>query len=475
MALDLSGFGIPERKYEGLYKIADTLAAREKTDAAAEANKAKKSGEGYKTLADITNIGTDFGTPYDSKIISLGNEIKQKGLKFLNDNKGASTEELRAYLFQDISNLNNYVNVSKSANKFIDGMMQGVDGDFYNKPALKKAVLQVGMYNDDGTLKDWNEVKFDEGTFDIAVSKYGRDIMQEDGFIKALKQAPTEEREIVTESRDASGRLIRSQTKETWHSWEQEEVDDKGKPTGIFRPKHMYAQDEGVNLKHEGEDVKIVTDDVFDYWYNKNRKMRDLVDAQAKFHSNEYEINGVKLDENSPQANMVKRAVLFDILDRNKSGKMQLKSSDKQRLPRTKSSGGRGASAAQQSQAYDENALHVALSEQKPTDGYYDVKEYINQGYKYGKKRFGKNGIKYNPQTKKFKISLVDEDGTESEVEESFEKVYSKIKTSNDKADMTFFQGFKTFNPNKGASKAKTKSSSGKTKTTASGKVITVP
>jgi hypothetical protein len=448
MALDLSGFGIPERKYEGLYKIADTLAAREKTDAAAEANKAKKSGEGYKTLADITNIGTDFGTPYDSKITAGIQDIRTKGDEFLKKNKNATTEELRAYLFPDISNLNNYVNVSKSANKFVDNILQNVDGDFYDKPALKKAVVQVGMYNDDGTLKDWNEVKFDEGIFDAAVSKYGKDIMKEDGFIKALRQEPVESREVTREERDDKGRLVTSKKSEKWHSWEQEEVDDKGKPTGRFGPKYAWAQDNGVNLKHDGADVKIVTDDVFDEWYNKNGKMRHLVDAKAKFHSNEYDLNGVKLDENSPQVELVKKAVLYDILDRNRSGKMEIESSDKKRLPKRASSG-RGPSASQQAQAYDENELHKALSEQNPTDGYYDVKEYINQGYKYGRKRFGKNGIKYNPTTKKFKISLVDENGDESEVEESYAKVYSKIKTSNDKADMTFFQGFKTFKPKK--------------------------
>jgi hypothetical protein len=448
MALDLSGFVIPENKFEGLYKAADTLAAREKTDTAALAAKNKKTGDAYKTLADITNIDADFGTPYDSRITAGVNNINEKGLKYLNDNKGATTEELRAYLYKDVSDLNNYVNVSKSARKYVDNMLQDVDGDFYDKPALKKAVFQIGMYNDDETQKDWNEVKFDEETFDKAVSKYGRDIMKEDGFIKALKQAPTQERKIVTESRDASGRLVRNEKEEKWHIWEQEELDDKGKPTGRYEPKHMYAQDEGVNLKHEGEDVKIATDDVFDYWYNRNRKMRDLVDAQAKFHSNEYDVDGVKLDENSPQAKLVKKAILFDILDRNRSGKMDIESTDKKRLPKT-GRGGRGPSASQQAQAYDENELHKALSEQNPTDGYYDVKEYINQGYKYGRKRFGKNGIKYNPTTKKFKISLVDENGDESEVEESYAKVYSKIKTSNDKADMTFFQGFKTFKPKK--------------------------
>lgn len=453
MALDLRGFVAPERKFEGFVDYAEGLAARKSAQQKAAEKNAEDVSNTINLLADPSKSLS--GSPSDPMVIKGFSDLRQKALGMAAENKNLTSQQLKTQLYPDIQKLAQYSITAKNTNQLVDDGVKQYDNKFYNTAKLKQDALKTLFFNDKGELKNLEEVQYNPDIFEQIISQRGTDIVNPAGITEALKTIPNVSEDVKTVNRDASGKLVETTFKKTWKPWEQEEVDDKNEPTGQFFPKYEIAKDGDQEILHEGQPVRVADRGVFDYFYNQSKPVRDFINSQSKLHAKDYELNGKKLDENSPQVEMVKRAILYDYLEQNRSGKTfegskTLAPKPKTASTRSGSGGGKKPTQGELDMAYDEGMLHSALSEQTPVDGYYDVSPYISKAYKYGAKSFGKKGIKYNPSTQKFKISLEDNDKKITEVEESFDKVFATLKGSNTDSDMKFFRNFKTFKP-KGA------------------------
>ena len=83
------------------------------------------------------------------------------------------------------------------------------------------------------------------------------------------------------------------------------------------------------------------------------------------------------------------------------------------------------------------------------SDGYVNATD-IFPGYKYGKKSFGKTGVKYNPDTQQFKLTVIDENGVASEEIKPFNEVFTIIQGSNSDKNLDFLDGFLEAKPRGG-------------------------
>jgi len=458
MALDLSGFVTPEQKFEGLYKLGEQLAEKRKEEAATKLAQQKLTLEREKAKSDdVKGFLSDLQKMVDPKdyfsvrtINSLGNAYSKIADAA---NKGASTNALRMLAVPVVNDIIKEDTVRNYINTNLEKSLSNFDKNNYDIAKLKQAVLNKIYKNPDGTDKNVDEIDFNENVFNDVLQNEGYDIVNSEAILKGIKEAPNTTVSVERTYKDKSGKEVSSLFETQMKPWE---MYDKEKNKIV--PRSMIAMDNNQPILHEGSPVNIVPDEVYIDFIRKNKANKDFLDAQAKLHLDEYSKQqmptaGVppessKIDINSPQAELVKKAILYDVLYQNKTGGIKRKEETKYPTPTKEGSkyGGYGTKSEAE-EAYDRDALHSTLDKQAPKDNYYDVSEYVIP-YKYGSKRFAKNGLMYNPSTKTFKLNLVDADGNALPPKElGFKEVYSQIKTSNPKDDMNFFKHFGTFVP----------------------------
>jgi hypothetical protein len=461
MALDLSGFVTPEQKFEGLYKLGEQLAEKRKEDAAIKLAQQKLTLEKDKAKSeDVKGFLSDLQKMVDPKDYYSKRVIGGLGKAYSELSKaaidGANTNTLRMVAVPLVNDIVKEAEVTKFINTNLDKDLSNFDKNSYNIPKLKETVLNTIFKNPDGTDKNIEEVDYNPNVFNDIIKNQGYDIVNSEAILKGIKEAPDVTASVEKTYKDPSGKQVSSAFETKMKPWEMYD-----KNTNQIVPKSMIAMDNNQPIMHEGQPINVVPDDVYTDFIRKNRANKDFLDSQANLHLDEYSKQqmrtaGVppdssKIDINSPQAELIKKSILYDVLYQNRTGGVKTKQETKYPTPTKEGSnyGGYGTKS-EADDAYDRDALHSTLDKQAPTNNYYDVSEYVIP-YKYGSKRFAKNGLMYNPSTKTFKLNLVDADGNALPPKElGFKEVYSQIKTSNPKDDMNFFKHFGTFVPSEG-------------------------
>ena len=344
--LDVSNFIIPEQKFEGIYKAGETIGAQRKAEAAAKAKadeEAKAGAKAMETMLSSMSQPKDYlsGAPTDPEVLRRFNSVYQKGLNLINENKGMNNSMLSAALFPEINKIQQYALTSKTIKGMVDKNLEKYNKDFYDLPTLKDEVYKKIYFNEDGTMKDLSEVQYDQSIFDKAIEEKGTDITKAAGIISALKGFKPIQEDKKTTRRDKSGRLIESTTKITRMPWEV--VNEE---TGEFEPVSEIATDNGKPIMHEGQEVKVVPDDIYQQFIDEGgQPVQDWLNSQIKAHINEYNKQVLptagevpepsKLSLNSPQAQMVGKAVLYDLLYQHRSGKQFTGKKDMFKIPST--------------------------------------------------------------------------------------------------------------------------------------------
>lgn len=361
MALDLSGFVTPEQKFEGLYKLGEVIGAKKKAEAkAAEETKAEKAT--MSTMLQKMVDPKDYlsGAPTDPQIVKGFNDVYQQGLELINNNKGMNNAMLSAALFPQVNKLAQYGTAAKVIKKNLDESLKNYDKNYYNIPLLKESTLKKVYLKDDGSLKDIEDIQFDPSTLDNVVSENGAGIVNSRVVSDALSKYGNIQNAATSVTRDKSGRLISETKNVTYKPYEQLNPE-----TGEFEPISEVATDSGAPIKHNGELVKVIPDNIYNDMRMKGGKpFDDWLNGQVQAHIKEYSKQqmptagvppeSAQIDINSPQAELIKKSMLHDLLYQNRTSKQITTQKDIQRLPSRAKGGtynynyGTGGGAAEQ-------------------------------------------------------------------------------------------------------------------------------
>jgi len=340
MALDLSGFVTPEQTFPGLYKLGEEIGARKKAEAkAAEEAKAEKAT--MSTMLQKMVDPKDYlsGAPTDSQIIKKINNINAKGLDLINNNNGMNNAMLSAALFKDINEVSQYATTAKIVKKNIDESLKNYDKNYYNIPLLKQNALNKVYFNEDGSERPVEEITFDPSTLDDVVRENGANIVNSRVVSDALSRYGNIQNAATSVTRDKNGKLISETKNVTYKPYEQLNPE-----TGEFEPISEVATDAGAPIKHNGELVKVIPDNIYNDMRMKGGKpFDDWLNGQVQAHLKEYSKQqmptagvppeSAQIDINSPQAELIKKSMLHDLLYQNRTSKQITTNKDIQRLP----------------------------------------------------------------------------------------------------------------------------------------------
>jgi hypothetical protein len=351
MALDLSGFTIPEQKFEGLYKLGEELAAQRKAEAAAKAAEAKAAKDAAKELKtnQAANLmwlknATDpkaylTGAPTDSEIIDLFAEAFQKGNQLQLENEGMSTSQLAQAMSPYISNLAQQGIISKNANKAITDATAKLNPKYYDINRANELLRQNTFYKKDekGNLvkRDLSEVQLTPDLFQNALKEYGSEIVNSQSIVDALRNMKAGSKEITVPLK-GGGKTTMMQSYAPW----QQITDD-----GRVVPREEIALDTDESGKRfpmllNGEQIKIVPDDVYNTIVSSKPEAEDWLNSQLHLYAPKFglDIN----DTTSPQAMIFKKKLLYDTLNPLSSGNVKKATT----IPATKTSRGGGTGDA---------------------------------------------------------------------------------------------------------------------------------
>jgi hypothetical protein len=442
MALDLTGFTIPEQKFEGLYKLGEELAAQRKAkqDAKiAEAKAAKDAADKLKAnqdtnfkllreMADPSKINS--GAPTDPVLIEEMGQGFDELMKYLNDNPGTSTAQLIQKAYPITSKIVGREKVSKIIEDDIKQNVTKLDPKIIDIGAYTKRLKEKIYYDEDKdgnlVLKDPGSIKIDPSVYQEVADEYADEIYDAKGVLDVARKI---------EKVQTTTQVGNTTTAVSLYPWQK--IDKDGKPVTIVeKATQMDENNQPVDLTDEnGNPIYALPENIYNTIVSYDDTIEKYLNGQLKSVSRAL---NKEVDPTSQEGVLYKRALLAELLGGFGGG--AIKKTTKTYRPRT--SGGRGGSAADRDKAQKRTRLADTVNNRDvDADGYVNVTD-IFPGYKYGKKSFGRNGVKYNPDTQKFKLTVIDEDGNTSEEEKPFNEVVTILQGSNSDKNLDFLDGF---------------------------------
>lgn len=361
MAIDLKGWGwvTPEQDFRGLYNISDNL---RKDAVAKQAGIEKQNAQN----ASLSKFLTDYldpkdqlsGSPYDPIITKGFSDILQEGISLVNKNKGMTTDMLLMALSPKVGQLSEYAQKAKIIKQGIDkGLSEIGENSGYDKAKLGQLAREVAFYDEKGVLKPLETVDPSVNYIKETVAKRPYDVTTSksiDDYMKNLdKNVHTTE--LVTVS--PLGGRKRTKVKVTAPAGFVPELDESGVATKRFVPEYENAFDNGQPIMHVFDDgkggkkkaqVRVVDKATFNRVMATRPDAADWLRGQVMKYSKDYiGADGKPIDINSPQAEMVARAILYDELKSRNVGSMEeVVETKAPQIRITNSSGGGGGSAS---------------------------------------------------------------------------------------------------------------------------------
>jgi len=382
MAIDFKGWGwvTPPNNYEGLYNISDNI-RKENRNKAAVAEKEKAQGASMsKFLTDYLDPKDQLsGSPYDPVITKGFSDILQEGISIMNANKGITTDMLLMSLSPKVGKLSEYAQKAKVIKQNIDkGLAEIGEKSGYDKVKLGQLAREGAFYDENGQLKPLETVDPSVNYIKETVAKRPYDVTTSksiDDYMKNLdKNVHTTE--LVTVS--PLGGRKRTKVKVTAPAGFVPELDESGVATKRFVPEYENAFDNREPIIHEFDDgkggkkkaqVRVVDKATFNRVMATRPDAADWLRGQVMKYSKDYlDADGNPIGINSPQAEMVARAILYDELKSRNVGSMEEIVETKApqiRITNSSGSGGSGSASAITNDIYGKVDSLVTDAEKK--------------------------------------------------------------------------------------------------------------
>ena len=358
MPLDISGFVAPEQKFEGLYKIGEEagkekekkVAAAAEAKVKADANK-KKMATTLKSLMDDKDLYS--GTLYDPQINKKFYEAYAKGNEFIEQNPNANEVQLTAQMIPYLRDLSSYSIGAKTGKSYIENTMKSIPDDAgIDKQKLQEDVVNTVYKNPDGTIKN---------VIDLPTSPYENPVPQMlsaspekyattkfmDEWIGKQKDE-TRSFKVKTGATGGGGRLKETEVTVTGKPYMQPKMvngklvtDENG--FGELEPRHDIAQEAKQDITIDGTPVKITTDQDYNDYMTHHPNAPLWIEGQLNSHLKDYkDKTGKDIAPNSPQADLVRKSILWNYLDSKSGGTFKIEKSNVVALEPKERGGGGG-------------------------------------------------------------------------------------------------------------------------------------
>lgn len=335
MPLDLHGFTAPVDQYGGLYQVASDMNKRNAERQAAKDKAAANQASMAKFLVDYTNPKDHLtGTLYDPIITKGYSDILQEGTKLIQSNPSLTTDMLLTALAPLVGKLSEYSEKAKTINDNIKLGLQGIgENSGYDKLKLEAMAKKKAFLDDNGQIKDLQTIDPTINYVIQTVKDNPFDVTNNKGIDEWLKN---ENRVInstkVKNENDRGGYELKN-VKTNAYSWAVPDVNGMGVNDRTFVPAFNEAMDNGKKLMHDFPNgnggvvtapVRMVQEPLFKRIMGNSPGTADWVRGQVLQHIKDYkDENGNPIDINSPQANNMARAILYDELKTRGLGGME--------------------------------------------------------------------------------------------------------------------------------------------------------
>lgn len=321
--LDIAGFVAPEQKFEGLYKLGEE-AKEQKTRAQEAANANKKNlKDSLKYMMDPKDFYS--GTVYDPVINQKYMDTYDKALEFISQNPNATDVQLNTYMSPHLRDLSDYSIKAKTSKEIINKGLESVSGmKGIDKNALYKASTDFVHKDEAGNLKS-PDLSTDPVAW--AMENKPEEVFTNETFDDWFKNQEKKDSEISKEVGSYPGTVSQYKLKIQAPSWAVPELDKDGKPivdkkTGMGKmiPRYDLAMDGENTITHEGEPVKLATEEDFRNIVSDPARA-GWVKGQVKLRLKEYKgKDEAEIDINSPQAGLVARNIVWEEMNRRNPG-----------------------------------------------------------------------------------------------------------------------------------------------------------
>jgi len=458
MPLDLSGFAVPERKFEGLYKLGDAIQENQllKEKKATEAAKAAKEAQekeqarvatGLSYLEDLYNnkkyaTGNFADDVYmnnelNSSLSKLQNQLKQNPGMDINQFKINARQE--AFPLLDKSTRLSAVNqIAETAKKEMANK-PGIDGD-----AAYNQIRNYYLRDSQGNLKtDFSDVKVDANDIPKILLGSGN-VYNSGSFDDYVAKSGTATRSVVHSTQVGKNKVDTEYRTNAPTNFVSETQD--GQVT--FVPKYEIATDDGAPLMHtiikdgkpQQKEIRMVDEDIFNDF---NATQKAYLDQEtAKF------VAQSPTPPNPTQIHQFQKALAYHELETSSKLKLKAEKVDRTKIGVNVNAGGTQSEKDLQDR---KNYLYPSLDIEKRDDkNRIDVTPYLTGVQAYGKIQAGQGiKVKYDPNKKL--VSIIDNNGKELESGMPFGKFISTIQTANPKDDVKFVSLIGKYTPGKNA------------------------
>lgn len=298
--------------------------------------KRQQSGQFLERFLDPKQYLT--GTAYDPMIISSINEALQKGAQMAQE--GADIPTMLMGLGQYSSKINDYSNKAKAINKQTDDAIAkmkeaGVKG--YDFSALKDESLKQAFHHydpktgEDLGLQDINDVDPSRNYVMETLQKRPDLVTNASDIDEFAKNTEKTERTIDNTTVGPNMRTYKHKVGFIGQNYLQPEYDEQGQYKEAV-PRYEQATDAGKAITHTFTDangqevqapVRLLSQDVFND-LTQRKGVGDYLRGQVMKHLREYNnANGSNIDLDSPQANLVARAIAYDALKARAGGHLK--------------------------------------------------------------------------------------------------------------------------------------------------------
>lgn len=330
MALNLDGFSTPQQSYEGLFKLGDDLRQKKYTEEQRDYQRAQAQ-QGRKDANDkyFTNLlnPKDYltGTHYDPNTVKLLGEATQQAYEL--SAKGADYNQITmaiAPLVQKVADYSSKAKMYQQNLKALNERMGKEKG--WNLQRVNELLEDYTFYKvDPKTSEKTLDVDAADPSLKSAMERIDAENLHEvttaDGFNTWADKFPKMAQQATVGNPNKFGSQHTRKLGVTAANWEMPEEDDKGNIT--FVPKYEVATDNRVPLQHEfvqpdgtvvKAPIRLLDKNFFESILSDKdaaRYLRARVQQEIKEYKDE---NGNPITLNSPKAELVARAVAYDLL-----------------------------------------------------------------------------------------------------------------------------------------------------------------
>lgn len=350
MPLNLSGFVVPEQKFDGLDEISKNLENRRANEQKMAADKEERTRKEAATrLAYEKYFSSKLNPSNFLTGTNLDDNITKRVFKIKNDvsdmiSSGIDESLISTIIAQDVANLAEYSSRAKIINKRIkDALSLIPNKSGYNKLKLEEAARRLAFYNDDGTEKDPSAVDTDANWVLEAITKRPYEVTTDEDLENWLNKQEKQKFYNTIYERDKSGRRKDSKVEVNAYSWAEPDIDEEGFNSRFLVPKYDKAIDEDekeVYYEYIDKDskktgkVRLVDDLLYDQILNDSEATRHWLTGQIiNASGGGVDKDGNKLDIKSGRGRIIGRAILYHTLKNKGLGTISDITRDDQPLP----------------------------------------------------------------------------------------------------------------------------------------------